>query len=184
MTNIGSVSSRKKCNSINIEGGGGVGSSFSTVWGDFVENMSSHFNLTGLVNVSHLRRYCVCPTNPNWENCLSEKGIPPSSFTLELQEIPSKIVFIAGWACERGRKWSFLTLNGTWAQVTIEGISFHANQGIQVLFLTKQYNSVFVSWDESAVALLCRRQMAFSEWELVLYSFFVSKTVSNIQKVD
>ena len=178
---------RKKCNSINIEGvGRGVlGLHFLQFGGILKKNMSSHFNLTGLVNVSHLRRYCVShKPELRGENCLSEKGIPPSSFILELQEIPSKIFFFAGWGCERGRKWSFLTLNGTWAQVTIEGISFHANHGIQVLFLTKQYNSVFVSCDESAVALLCRRQMAFSDWELVLYSFFVSKAVNNIQKVD
>ena len=44
--------------------------------------------------MSHLRRYCVShKPELRGENCLSEKGIPPSSFILELQEIPSKIVF-------------------------------------------------------------------------------------------
>ena len=31
----------------------------------------------------------------------------------------------------------FLTLNGTWAQVTIEGIGFHTNRVIQFCFLPK-----------------------------------------------
>ena len=137
-----------------------------------------------LVNLSHLCRYCVCPTKPELRELFVRKGYITITFYSRTLKTPSKNVFLAGWACERGKKWSFLTLNGTWAQVTIEGISFHANHVIQVLFLAKQCNSVFVSCDESALALLCRRHMAFSEWVLVLYSFFVSKAVNNIQKVD
>ena len=62
-----------------------LGLHFLQFGGILKKNMSSHFNLTGLVNVSHLRRYCVShKPELRGENCLSEKGIPPSSFILEL----------------------------------------------------------------------------------------------------
>ena len=85
-----------------------MGLHFLQFGGILKKNMSSHFNLTGLVNVSHLRRYCVShKPELRGENCLSEKGIPPSSFILELQEIPSKFFFFCRMRVRKRQEMKF-----------------------------------------------------------------------------
>ena len=101
--------------------------------------------------------------------CVPRTGQMDRTYCSVFLNLVNIYLVIGSWACKRGRKWSYLTLNGRPGYES--GCQFQAQSHNSVLFFSffpKVYSPKCISGCEvisfqfSAVALSCGRQMAFS----------------------